>query len=49
MPEADFTFINLLLVLLFAWASGAAAQRFGFPAILGELMAGIVFGPPRIF
>lgn len=39
-------FLNLILVLLIAWASGALINRLGYPAILGELLAGIIFGPP---
>jgi len=37
--------IDLLLILLAAWVSGLVAVRLGFPAILGELAAGVVFGP----
>jgi Kef-type K+ transport system membrane component KefB len=40
--------MNLLLVLLAALAGGALARRVGYPAILGELMAGIVLGPPLL-
>lgn len=37
--------INLFGVLLAAWVLGSLATRFGLPAVLGELLAGIVFGP----
>ena len=37
---------NLFAVLLIAWIGGVAAKRIGYPAILGELIAGVVFGPP---
>ncbi len=37
--------IHLLMVLIAAWGSGLLAVRLGFPAILGELAAGVVFGP----
>ncbi len=37
--------VHLLMILLAAWASGLVAVRLGFPAILGELAAGFVFGP----
>lgn len=37
--------IHLLMILLAAWGSGLFAVRMGFPAILGELAAGVVFGP----
>lgn len=32
-------------VLLVAWLAGALARRLGYPPILGELLAGMVFGP----
>lgn len=35
----------LLLVLLAAWLAGALASRLGYPAVLGELLAGILLGP----
>lgn len=41
----EFSLLSLLLVLLAAWAGGAVAQRMGYPAVLGELMAGILLGP----
>ncbi len=44
----EFTYVNLLLVLALAWTGGALANRAGFPAIVGELVAGIVFGPPLL-
>ncbi len=37
--------VHLLMILLAAWGSGLLAVRLGFPAILGELAAGVVFGP----
>jgi Kef-type K+ transport system membrane component KefB/mannitol/fructose-specific phosphotransferase system IIA component (Ntr-type) len=37
--------IHLLMILLAAWGGGLLAVRLGFPAILGELAAGVVFGP----
>ena len=40
--------LNLLLVLLAALAGGWLAQRLGYPAILGELGAGIILGPPLL-
>ncbi len=39
---------NLLLVLLAAWATGRLAVRVGYPAVLGELLAGIILGPPLL-
>lgn len=41
----DHTLVNLLLVLFIAWVSGSLARRLGFPAILGELASGVIFGP----
>jgi Kef-type K+ transport system membrane component KefB/mannitol/fructose-specific phosphotransferase system IIA component (Ntr-type) len=41
----EFQLISLLFVLLLAWTAGVVANRMGFPAILGELAAGIIFGP----
>ncbi|OZC02721.1 cation:proton antiporter [Rubricoccus marinus] len=37
---------DLALVLLLAWLAGALAGRAGYPPVLGELAAGVVFGPP---
>ncbi len=37
--------LNLLLVLVAAWSAGRLATRVGYPAVLGELLAGIVLGP----
>lgn len=40
--------INLLLILLVAWALGGLFSRFGLPVMLGELLAGIILGPPLL-
>jgi Kef-type K+ transport system membrane component KefB len=40
--------MHLLLVVLAALAGGWAARRLGYPSILGELMAGILLGPPLL-
>jgi Kef-type K+ transport system membrane component KefB len=40
--------LNLALVLAAAVAGGAVARRLGYPAILGELIAGIVLGPAAL-
>lgn len=37
--------VTLLLILALAWTFGLAAQRLGYPALMGELVAGILFGP----
>ena len=44
----EFSLLNLLLVLVVAWLSGLVASRMGYPAVLGELLAGIVLGPPLL-
>ena len=41
----EFDILNLLLVLTLAWIFGAITEHIGYPAMLGELVAGIVFGP----
>jgi Kef-type K+ transport system membrane component KefB/mannitol/fructose-specific phosphotransferase system IIA component (Ntr-type) len=41
----EFSLLNLLLVLLVAAIGGALANRRGYPALMGEMVAGIVFGP----
>ncbi|MBK6264817.1 cation:proton antiporter [Marivirga sp. S37H4] len=41
----EFSIINLFLVLLAAWFGGALATKLGYPAILGELIIGIILGP----
>lgn len=40
--------LMLALVLAAALVGGRVAVRFGYPAILGEIAAGILFGPPLI-
>lgn len=37
---------NLLAVLAVAWGVGRLFERVGYPSILGELLGGIVLGPP---
>lgn len=45
-PPVDL--LPLALVLFAAWTSGWLATRIGYPAVLGELVAGIVLGPPLL-
>ncbi|MEJ2587422.1 MAG: cation:proton antiporter [Deltaproteobacteria bacterium] len=40
--------INLLLILSVAWVLGSFFSRFGLPAMLGELLAGVILGPPLL-
>lgn len=44
----EFSIVNLLFVLLAAWIAGTAVARMGYPSIFGELMAGIILGPPLL-
>ncbi|MBW3663656.1 MAG: cation:proton antiporter [Actinobacteria bacterium] len=43
-----FSVGNLLAVLVAAWAAGRLAVHVGYPAILGELIVGILLGPPLL-
>jgi Kef-type K+ transport system membrane component KefB len=38
--------INLLLILAVAWFLGYVFSRLGLPAMLGQLLAGVLLGPP---
>lgn len=40
--------LMIALVLAAALAGGKLAAKFGYPSILGEIMAGIVLGPPML-
>lgn len=40
--------INLLLILVVAWIMGSIFNRFGLPTMLGELLAGVILGPPLL-
>lgn len=44
----EVSILNLLIVLFLAWLFGSLVNRFGYPSILGELAAGIIFGPPLL-
>ncbi len=41
----ELNILNLLIILIAAWIGGSAAKKLGYPAILGELVIGIVLGP----
>jgi Kef-type K+ transport system membrane component KefB len=45
---SGFAVGNLLAVLAVAWGAGRLFERIGYPAILGELLGGIVLGPPML-
>ncbi len=40
--------INIVLILLVAWVLGDLFQRVRMPRLLGELMAGLLLGPPLL-
>lgn len=44
----ELSLLNLLLVLFSAWIAGALVARIGYPAIFGELLVGILLGPPLL-
>lgn len=44
----ELSLLNLLFVLLAAWIAGALVSRIGYPAIFGELLVGILLGPPLL-
>ena len=44
----ELDLLNLLLVLLTAWLAGFAASRLGYPSVLGELLGGVILGPPLL-
>ncbi len=39
---------SLLLILTVAWGLGYLFSRFGLPFMLGELLAGVILGPPLL-
>ncbi len=44
----EFSILNLLAVLAVAWIAGNVVGRLGYPAVLGEIGAGILLGPPLL-
>lgn len=48
VEAAGINILNLLLVLALAWVFGSFSERLGYPALMGELIAGVVFGPPLL-
>ncbi len=40
--------LNLLLLLAAGWGGGLLAQRVGYPSVLGELLVGVLLGPPLL-
>ncbi|WP_436345209.1 cation:proton antiporter [Natronorubrum sp. FCH18a] len=45
VEAAGIDLLNLLLVITLAWIFGTLVERVGYPALMGEILAGIVFGP----
>ncbi len=41
----EFNILNLLVILIGAWVGGTVSKKLGYPAILGELIIGILLGP----
>ena len=41
----ELSILALLMVIFSAWLGGAIVSRLGYPAVLGELLIGILFGP----
>lgn len=41
----ELNILNLLIILVAAWIGGSASKKLGYPAILGELIIGIILGP----
>ncbi len=39
---------SLLIVLIVAWIAGVISNKLGYPSMLGELVAGILLGPPLL-
>ncbi|QLG28738.1 cation:proton antiporter [Halorarum halophilum] len=48
VEAAGIDLLGILLVLALALVFGSLAERAGYPAMMGELFAGIVFGPPLL-
>lgn len=46
--EPPLDVFALVAVLVAAWVAGWIATRVGYPAVLGELIAGILLGPPLL-
>jgi Kef-type K+ transport system membrane component KefB len=38
--------LSLLFILMTAWGIGSLFARYGLPFVLGELLAGVLIGPP---
>ncbi|MGH8185427.1 MAG: cation:proton antiporter, partial [Steroidobacteraceae bacterium] len=45
MPDSPLLLLQLLVILTTARACGMAVRRLGQPAVIGEMVAGILLGP----
>jgi len=45
VPPVDLLLLDIAIVLVAARMLGTAAQRFGQPRVIGEILAGIILGP----
>ncbi len=39
---------NIIIILTVAWILGRVFARFGLPVVMGELLAGLILGPPLL-
>lgn len=44
----ELNILNLLIILVAAWIGGSVSKKLGYPAILGELIIGIILGPALV-
>ena len=44
----ELSLLNLFLVLLAGWLGGQLALKLGYPTVLGEILAGVILGPPLL-
>jgi Kef-type K+ transport system membrane component KefB len=40
--------ISLVLILVLSWILGSLFSRYGLPFVLGQLLAGVILGPPLL-
>ncbi len=45
MPDVGEVLLNVLIVLVFAKLAAEASERVGVPAVVGEIVAGLLIGP----
>lgn len=42
------TLLDIFLILVTSWILGSVFKRFGLPAMIGQLIAGMILGPPLL-